>query len=187
MKRSLIALTCLFMAISCAQKDESGYVGPSGIRIEDGVMTTEALLALGRLSDPQLSPDGTKILYGVSYTDIAANRSCRNLFLCNADGSDKVQLTRFAKSVSGARWSADGKSIFFLQGGQLWKAPLKGNKLGKRVQLSDVPNGISDFKLSPDQQQVIYVSSIKNTALQTPKDSDPALDKAQAYATEDLM
>ena len=187
MKHTLIALTCLVMAISCAQKEDSGYVGPSDIRIEDGVMTPEALLALGRLSDPQLSPDGTKILYGVSYTDIAANRSCRNLFLCNADGSDKVQLTRFAKSVSGARWSADGKSIFFLQGGQLWKAPLKGNKLGKRVQLSDVPNGISDFKLSPDQQQVIYVSSIKNTALQTPKDSDPALDKAQAYATEDLM
>ena len=187
MKRTLIALTCLVMAISCAQKEDSGYIGPSDIRIEDGVMTPESLLALGRLSDPQLSPDGSRILYGVSYTDVAANRSCRNLFLCNPDGTGKVQLTRFAKSVSGARWSLDGKSIYFLQGGQLYKAPLKGNKLGKRVQLSDVPNGISDFKLSPDQQQVIYVSSIKNTALQTPKDSDPALDKAQAYATEDLM
>ncbi len=187
MKRTLIALTCLVMAISCAQKEDSGYIGPSDIRIEDGVMTPESLLALGRLSDPQLSPDGSRILYGVSYTDVAANRSCRNLFLCNTDGTGKVQLTRFAKSVSGARWSLDGKSIYFLQGGQLWKAPLKGNKLGKRVQLSDVPNGISDFKLSPDQQQVIYVSTIKNTALQTPKDSDPALDKAQAYATEDLM
>ena len=187
MKNIFIAFTCLIMAISCARKEDSGYIGPSDIRIEDGVMTPEALLALGRLSDPQLSPDGSKILYGVSYTDIAANRSCRNLFLCNADGTGKVQLTRFAKSVNGARWAADGKSIYFLQDGQLWKAPLKGNKLGKREQLSDVPNGISDFKLSPDQHQVIYVSTIKNTALQTPKDSDPALDKAQAYATEDLM
>ena len=187
MKRSIIALTCLFMAISCAQKDESGYVGPSGIRIEDGVMTPETLLALGRLSDPQLSPDGSKILYGVSYTSVADNRSCRNLFLCNPDGSGKVQLTRYAKSVSAARWSADGGSIYFLQGGQLWKAPFKGGKLGKKVQLSDVPNGISDYKLSPDQSRVLYVSSVKNTALQTPADSDPALDKAQAYATEDLM
>ena len=55
------------MAISCAQKEDSGYVGPSDIQIEDGVMTPETLLALGRLSDPQLSPDGTRILYGVSY------------------------------------------------------------------------------------------------------------------------
>ncbi|NLZ19833.1 MAG: S9 family peptidase [Bacteroidales bacterium] len=175
------------MAISCVQKEDSGYVGPSDIRIEDGVMTPETLLSLGRLSDPQLSPDGSRILYGVSYTDIAANRSCRNLFLCHPDGSGKVQLTRYAKSVSGARWSLDGESIYFLQGGQLWKAPLKGNKLGKRVQLSDVPNGIGDFKLSPDQEQVLYVSTVKNTALEQPADSDPALDKAKAYATEDLM
>ena len=187
MKRTLIALTCLVMAISCAQKEDSGYVGPSDIQIEDGVMTPEALLALGRLSDPQLSPDGSRILYGVSYTSVPDNRSCRNLFLCKLDGSDKVQLTRYAKSVSAARWSLDGKSIYFLQGGQLWKAALKGNKLGKRVQLSDVPNGISDYKLSPDQSRIIYVSSVKNTALQTPADSDPALDKAQAYATENLM
>ena len=187
MKRTLIALTCLIMAISCAQQQDSGYIGASDIQIADGVMTPETLLALGRLSDPQLSPDGSKILYGVTYTDIAQNRSCRNLFLCNPDGTGKVQLTRYAKSVNAARWSADGKSIFFLQGGQLWKAPLKGGKLGKKVQLSDVPAGISDYKLSPDQQQVLYVSSIKNKALQTPADSDPALDKAQAYATEDLM
>ncbi|MBO6238716.1 MAG: PD40 domain-containing protein, partial [Bacteroidales bacterium] len=159
------------MAISCAQqKEDSGYIGPSDIQVADGVMTPETLLALGRLSDPQLSPDGSKILYGVSYTSVAENRSCRNLFLCNPDGSGKVQLTRYAKSVSAARWSADGQSIYFLQGGQLWKAPLKGGKLGKKVQLSDVPNGISDYKISPDEQQVLYVSSIKNTALQTPAD-----------------
>ena len=81
-------------------------------------MTPESLLALGRLSDPQLSPDGTRILYGVSYTDIAANRSCRNLFLCNTDGTGKVQLTRFAKSVSGARWSLDGKIMPFCRDGE---------------------------------------------------------------------
>ena len=187
MKKILIALTCLTMALSCAKKEDSGYVGPSDIRIEDGVMTPETLLALGRLSDPQLSPDGTRILYGVSYTSVADNRSCRNLFVCNPDGSGKVQLTRFAKSVSAARWSTDGNSIYFLQGGQLWKAPYKGGKLGRKVQLSDVPGGISDYKISPDGQKVLYVSSIKNKALQTPSDSDPALDKASAYATEDLM
>ena len=175
------------MAISCAQKDDHGYVGASDIRIEDGVMTPETLLALGRLSDPQLSPDGTRILYGVSYNSIADNRSCRNLFLCDADGSNPVQLTRYAKSVSNARWSLDGKSIFFLQGGQLWKAPLQGNKLGKREQLSDIPNGISEFKLSPDQTQVLYLSTIKNPAVVQPADTDPALDKASAYTTEDLM
>ena len=40
-----------------------GYIGESDIVIENGQMTPEALLALGRLSDPQLSPDGEYILY----------------------------------------------------------------------------------------------------------------------------
>ena len=188
MKKYLIGLCAIIAIMSCAKTEEGGvYIGPSGITVEDGVMTPEVLLALGRMSDPQISPDGGQILYGVSWNDIKANRSCRNLCICNADGSDHRQLTRFARSVNNARWSADGKSIFFLQGGQLWKAPLSGTKLGKKVQLSDVPAGISEFKLSPDQKSVIYLSTIKNPRLLQPADSDPELDKAQAYATEDLM
>ena len=174
--------------IGCKSKEDAGaYIGPSDIRIENGVMTPEALLSLGRISDAQLSPDGSRILYGVSYTSIEQNRSCRNLFLCNPDGSGKVQLTRYGKSVSNARWSADGKSIFFLQGGQLYKAPISGNRLGKKVRLSDVPSGISEFKLSPDESNILYISTIKNKKVVQPADTDPALDKANAYVTEDLM
>ena len=40
-----------------------GYIGRSEIVIEDGKMTPEALLAFGRLSDPQVSPDEKYILY----------------------------------------------------------------------------------------------------------------------------
>ena len=157
------------------------------VAIKNGVMTPEVLLALGRLSDPQLSPDGSKILYGVAYQNIEENNSLRNLYICNPDGSGKVQLTNEKKSVSNARWSKDGKTIFFLQGGQLWKAPFKGDKLGKKVKLSDVPNGIGEFKISPDEAQIIYTSTVKNTAVVQPADTDPKLDKAQAYATENLM
>ena len=176
------------LLMSCNKTDEgSGYIGPADVKIENGVMTPEVLLSLGRLTDPQLSPDGRHILYGVSYTDIAQNRSCRNLWMCDPDGGNNVQLTRYAKSVSNARWSLDGKWIYFLQGGQLWKAPLAGNRLGKKVCLSDVPSGIAEFKLSPDQTKLLYISTIKNPKVQQPTDSDPSLDKAQAYATEDLM
>ena len=188
MKKYLTGLCAALAIMSCNKaEDTTGYVGPSDIVIENGVMTPEVLLALGRLSDPQISPDGKSILYGVSWNDIAANRSCRNLWICDTDGGNVRQLTRYAKSVSNARWSLDGKSVFFLQGGQLWKAPYSGGRLGKKVQLSDVPAGISEFKLSPDQSSLLYLSSIKNPRLQQPSDSDPALDKAKAYATEDLM
>ena len=178
----------IMTAMSCQTTPETdpAYIGPSDIRIEDGRMSPEVLLSFGRLSDPQLSPDGSLILYGVSYTSVADNRSCRNLFICKPDGSGKVQLTRDGKSLSGARWSLNGKAIFFLQGGQLWKADFLGDKLGKRTRLTDVAEGVADFLLSPDQTQVIYVSTVPSD-VKSPKDSDPALDKAQAYVTEDLM
>lgn len=175
-----------FLSFMTPSKTEKGYIGPSEIKIEDGVMTPETLLAFGRISDPQVSPDGQKVLYGVSYTDIAKNRSCRNLFLSNIDGTEQRQITRYASSVSCARWAPDGKSIYFIQDGQIWKAPLGGKTLGARRQISNVPSGISDFKLSPSADRILYISTVPGP-VKTPTDVDPSLDKAQAYITEDLM
>ena len=167
-----------------------GYIGRSEIRIQDGRMTPEALLAFGRLSDPQVSPDGKNILYGVSYTSTAENRSVRNLFICRLDGSDNQQLTFSGKSIGNARWSSDGKTLIFTMGGQIHAAAIthgsKGWKLGKVRRLSDVPAGISEFKLSPDQTRIMYVSTVKS-AVKSPEDCYADLDKATAYTTDDLM
>lgn len=189
MGAAIAAAICLLSTMNCSNQkaEETGYIGPSEIKVEDGKMTAETLLSFGRLSDPQISPDGNKVLYGVSYTSLENNSSCRNLFLSDIDGSNKVQLTRYAKSVSNARWSADGKEIWFIQKGQIWKAPLKGNKLGKKIQMSDVPNGVAEFRLSPDGKSLIYISTIKNPLVDQPKDLGSEFSKAQAYATEDLM
>ena len=182
-----VAATMAIVACSSNEmKPQKGYIGPSQLEITDGHMTPEVLLSLGRLSDPQLSPDGKTILYGVSYTDIAENRSVRNLFTVPVTGGEPTQLTMDGKSIASARWSNDGNAIFFLQGGQLYKAAYKGGKLGKRTQLTDVEKGIDDYLLSPDQSQLLYVSTV-HSAVEVPSDTDPLLDKAEAYATEDLM
>lgn len=192
-KGGLAALTIsALMTMNCTNDNQSaGYIGPAQIEIKDGKMTPEALLAFGRLSDPQLSPDGKTILYGVSYISIDENRSCRNLYLVNADGTAPRQLTREGKSINCAKWIDGGKGIAYIQGGQIWKATVRGlsgntPKLVKKVKLSNVPEGISEFKLSPDGSKVLYVSTV-HSMVQTPSDSDPKLDKATAYSTEDLM
>ena len=167
-----------------------GYIGESDIVIENGQMTPEALLALGRLSDPQLSPDGEYILYGVSYTSIKDNRSCRNLFICRKDGSERQQITKSGKSISNARWINEGKGLAFIMGGQIWTANIRTGKEGWKVtgltQVSDIPAGISEFKLSPDQSRLIYVSYVKSD-VKTPADCYEDLGKANAYSTDDLM
>ena len=184
----ILALTSCTMTENGINSE--GYIGKSDIVIEDGRMTPEALLAFGRLSDPQVSPDGKHILYGVSYTSTADNRSVRNLFICNLDGSDNQQLTESGKSIGNARWSSDGKHIVFLMGGQIWSAEIGGEdgawKLTGAKQISNVPAGVGEFKISPDEKKVMYISYVKSD-VKSPTDCYSDLDKATAYTTDDLM
>ena len=193
---SLILLTAVAIGIVMFMKkgnsaiSSEGYIAKSEIIVEDDKMTPEVLLAFGRLSDPQVSPDGKKILYGVSYTSVKDNRSVRNLFICNLDGSDNQQLTTSGKSIGNARWSADGKHIAFTMGGQIWTADIRCSRgkwaLKNAHQISNVPNGVGEFKLSPDQTKVMYISYVKSH-VDSPSDCYADLDKATAYTTDDLM
>ena len=175
-----------FMKMERHEISSEGYIGRSTIAVEDGKMGPEALLAFGRMSDPQVSPDGKHILYGVSYTSVPENRSVRNLYVCNLDGSDNQQLTTAGKSISNARWSNDGKKVIFLYGGQIWTADIKNKSLKNYRKVSDVANGIGEFKISPDGKKVMYISYIKS-AVKSPSDCYSDLDKATAYTTDDLM
>ena len=167
-----------------------GYIGRSEITVENGHMSPEALLAFGRLSDPQVSPDGKHIIYGVSYTSTPENRSVRNLFICNIDGSDSQQLTFSGKSISNARWQNDGSGIYLMMQGQVWSCQLKNVKgrweLGDLNQVTDVSGGISEFKMSPDEAKLMYSKYIKSS-VKSPADCYADLDKANAYTTDDLM
>ncbi len=192
--KAAIALGILTLT-SCTMNENNvisseGYIAKSEITIKEGHMTPEALLAFGRLSDPQVSPDGKHIMYGVSYTSIQENRSVRNLFICKLDGSDNQQLTTSGKSISNARWSADGKHVAFLMGGQVWTAAIAEKngswELSDIRQATDIPAGVGEFKISPDEKKVMYISYVKSH-VKAPTDCYEDLDKATAYEVDDLM
>ena len=175
------------------EKVESGtdtFIGKSSIVVKDGQMTPEVLLALGRLSDPQVSPDGQHILYGVSYTSVEENRSVRNLYICKLDGSDNQLITKSSKSISNARWSKDGSHLIFLMDGQIHTATLGKDgqnwQVGSFRQLSDIEAGVGEFKLSPDQSKIMFISYVKSH-VDKPVDRYEDLDKANAYTSDDLM
>ncbi len=189
------AIIIAMMALTACKMTDNGissegYGGKSDIVIENGHMTPEALLAFGRISDPQTSPDGQHILYGVSYTSTEDNRSVRNLYICNLDGTDNQELTHSGKSISNARWSSNGKHISFLMGGQIWTAGISEKNgvwsLENAKRISNVANGVSEFKISPDESKVMYISYIKSN-VKSPADCYSDLDKATAYTTDELM
>ena len=195
----LAATVCLIYVVSfltkrsnsvMKDKAEEGYVGIIKPEIENGEMTPEILLSLGKVSDPQLSPDGKYILYNISYTSIRDNKSCGNLYICRTDGTGRQQFTASGKSISNARWCPDGKKIAYLSDGQIHTATVRYRKgewhISEKVTVSDVPGGISEFSISPDGTRIMYTSTVQS-ALKKPSDLYPDLDKSDAISADDLM
>lgn len=182
--RHLMIMTSTIMLGGCTGTENvhEPLIGKKNITVENGQFTPEIMHMLGKVSDPQLSPDGKSILYGVTYTDIAENRSNRELFITGVDGEGTRQITATPKSESNARWIDSGKRIMYIYGGQIWTMNADGT--GAR-QVSDVENGVSEFKLSPDQSRILYVSEIKSCI--KPTDNYPDLDKSSGRTITDLM
>ncbi|MGB5822276.1 MAG: S9 family peptidase [Saonia sp.] len=65
------------------------------------------------VSDPQVSPDGTKIIYVRNFKDVMTDRNLSNLWMVNFDGSNNRPLTTGNHNDFYPRWSHNGKKIIF--------------------------------------------------------------------------
>lgn len=72
------------------------------------------MLAMDRLSEPQVSPDGKWVVFTLRKTDLAANRGRTDLWLVGVDGTGLRQLTVNPASDLSPQWAQDGKSIWFI-------------------------------------------------------------------------
>lgn len=158
----------------------------SNIQVTDGLLTPEILYSLARISDAALSPDGKKVLYGVTFISIEQNKGNRELFVVDTDGSNKKQLTHTPKSEQNAVWINEGKQIAFLYNedgkSQLWVMDADGSN---RRQVSHYEGGINAFSISPDGKNVLFVSDIKFG--KRTSDIYPDLPKATGRIVTDLM
>ncbi len=119
--------------------------------------TPTDLNMLARVSDPQVSPDGRRVVYVQRETDQEANRGRTDLWLIDpSDAKAKPRrLTQHSATDTHPRWSADGTAIYFLSSRagsmQLWRLPLAG---GEAMQITDYPLDIGSFAVSPDGKRL---------------------------------
>jgi len=150
------------MAVSLAacgdSSKEEKIISKSDIKVENGRMTPEVLWAMGRLNGAQVSKDGKKIVYGVTYYSVEQNKSNRELFVINADGTDNQQITKTAKSEHAAKWVKNDTKIAFLYEGQIWEMNPDGTQ---RVQITNRDGGINEFLYSPDNQKILFIADVK--------------------------
>ena len=132
-------------------------IGKNDIKLASGRMTPEALWAMGRIGGAQASPDGKQVVYQVGYYSVKENKSHQILYVMDADGKNKRQLTTSAKSETDATWIENGQKIAYLFGGQVWKMDADGSN---KQQLTHSKADIEGFKFSPDGKRVILIKSI---------------------------
>ncbi|CAN5491223.1 S9 family peptidase [soil metagenome] len=127
-------------------------------------MTLDDLYALKRVADPQISPDGTAVVYQVTeITDVATNKKHTHLWVAATDGKTPPrQLTSSGKSDSHPRWSPDSSKILFesTRSGsqQLWLLDVKTG--GEAIQLTTISTGAGTGIWSPDGSHIAFVSAI---------------------------
>lgn len=63
--------------------------------------------------DPQLSPDGKRIVYVRHFADVTADKNASNLWIINVNGGEHRPLTSGVHNDTSPRWSPDGTQISF--------------------------------------------------------------------------
>jgi len=154
--------TSAFLAAACSPttcETSQDYIGRSTIQADH--LTPELLQELGKISDLQASPDGKRVLYGVTYTNIQENRSNRELFVMDANGQNNRAITHTPKSEQNAVWSADSRYVYYLTSesgsNQVWRMEPDGSH---RQQVTDTDRDIEGFVLSPDNKQILLIMAI---------------------------
>ncbi|MGE0127158.1 MAG: prolyl oligopeptidase family serine peptidase [Blastocatellales bacterium] len=124
-------------------------------------MTFDDLMAVKRLSDAQISPDGSRVAYVVSDVDKNLNRSKRNVWVVPTSGGQPQQLITSDKNDFSPRWSADGKSLAFIStregAPQIFVAGADGSNPRK---VTNAPEGVGEFIWSPNGKLFAFVTDV---------------------------
>ncbi len=121
----------------------------------------EDFIRIKRVTDLQLSPDGSTIAFVVTVMDKDANRGASDIWLVPARGGEPRRLTSSPAADMNPRWSPDGRTIAFIStrsgSPQVWKIDPNG---GEAVQVTRISTGASGVIWSPKGTHLAFVSSV---------------------------
>ena len=143
--------------------------------------TIDQSLEMRTVGAPQISPDGTRVVYEETRTNWDDNAFDTDLWIANIATGETHQLTVSSKSSDSAAWSPDGRWIAFLSDrpGPIPKSP-EGKKQvyimpsdgGEAQQLTKLEDGVDAFEWAPDSKHIALTAEAPETkAMKDRKDT----------------
>jgi dipeptidyl aminopeptidase/acylaminoacyl peptidase len=148
-----ISLTALAAVMLCVLPQ------PGPAQQHNDLLTLDLYLEWERVSDPQISPDGSQIVYIRRWVDKINDQWKSSLWIMNADG----ERNRYLTDGSSARWSPDGSRIAFVREGdprgtQIFVRWMDAE--GATTQITHVEESPSDIRWSPDGEHLAFLMSV---------------------------
>ncbi|MCA1651558.1 MAG: hypothetical protein LC753_15215, partial [Acidobacteria bacterium] len=134
---------------------------PSQERPRTDRLSLEAFMDMESVSEPQLSPDGTQIVYTRGWVDKMNDKRESALWIMHTDGS----RNRYLVKGSGARWSPSGDRLAYIATGEP-----KGSQVfvrwmdaeGAASQVTRIEQSPSSVAWSPDGTQLSFTALVED-------------------------
>ena len=157
---------------------------------ESNLLTNELLLTLKNLSGYKYSPEKNKILYLISQSDLKENKSNKELYIMNSDGSEVKLISTPGESISEPSFILKGEKIVYILKGELYFMNIDGTNKKKIIcPKEDINSNVEGFLFSESMEKLILVKSVKleNLHVKTGNDVYKDCDKAtECYIADDL-
>ncbi len=99
------------------------------------------------VSDPQVSPDGSRVVYVRNFKDVMSDQNLSNIWIIDYDGGNHYPLTTGNFKDGSPRWSPDGKKLIYVSNrsgrSQIHMLLIDKNINYQLTNLTNSPNAIS--------------------------------------------
>ncbi len=156
------------------------------VNSEKQAMIPETLWEFGRVGNMQVSPDGSTLLFTVTYYDAEENTSSRDIYTLPVEGGEPKNITNSEYNEFNAMWRPDGRKIGYLSPKsdymQIWEVEPDGSN---PRQVTRVAGDITGFEYSPSLEHLFFTKRIKIE--EDPHDLHPDLPESNVLIYDDLM
>lgn len=140
------------------------------------------------VSSPQISPDGTTVIFSRGFVDLRSDQNRSNLWVVGIDGTRLRQMTDGDWSDSSPAWSPDGTRIAFLSDRSgTTQLHVMWVDTREQLQLTRLERAPGSITWSPDGRQVAFTNFVPDTSPILPVRLPPAPRGAQLAPRETVV